>query len=196
MALYRYQANLNEGDRYSQIEIARDDGSAMVMEMGHTYDITTNELARARQRVVMVSSSSPATSPAKIVYLPLIGPVSDGDVPVWSEAQGAFVPGSGGGGGGGGSTSWEDPVTALGDLPTTGNAEGDVRLVGNDLTLYAWHHNVSLDSFDWVPLAGGGGSGGGVIADYIDISWSSTGLDVGESPIWNAALSRFEPGVL
>jgi hypothetical protein len=45
-------------------------------------------------------------------------------------------------------------VTAVGDLPATGNTTSDVRFVFNAQTFYFWSGAA------WLPIAGGGGGGG------------------------------------
>jgi len=101
MALYRYKENISPYERYGQITILLDSGQSLVMHQGGTYDLTNSERLRASKRIVLVPSSDPVAQEQPLQTLPVVGSLSDGDVPVWDEALGAFVPGTGGGGGGG-----------------------------------------------------------------------------------------------
>ena len=61
-------------------------------------------------------------------------------------------PGQGGSGGGDedvASTFWKDPVISTNGLPTTGNDDGDVRLVINEGALYFW----DADNSKWRPMS-------------------------------------------
>lgn len=100
MALYRYRENISPRDRFEQIEIPLDDGTATLLKLGGTYNLTYNEYLRASQSVVLVPSTDPISQRAKLIVLPVVGPLHTGDVPVWSEVLAAFIPGIGGGGGG------------------------------------------------------------------------------------------------
>lgn len=54
-----------------------------------------------------------------------------------------------------GTSTWRQPVMTITDLPSTGNNEGDVRLVLDTNLLYRW--DPALE--DWVVISGGGGGG-------------------------------------
>jgi len=95
MALYRYQENLSSSDRYDQIAIMLDSGQTLLMRLGRTYNLTSSEYTRASQRVVLVPSSDTPFPVQPTISLPVIGTLVDGDIPIWSESKGAFVPGSG-----------------------------------------------------------------------------------------------------
>lgn len=99
MALYRYEQNLSPNDRYTAIVITLDSGNTLQLEKGLTYDLSATERNRASQYVQLVASTDPVAGTDKIVQLSVIGDLSDGDVPVWSSAIGAFIPGSAGGSG-------------------------------------------------------------------------------------------------
>jgi hypothetical protein len=45
--------------------------------------------------------------------------------------------------GAGGSNFWKDPVATSSDLPTTGNADGDIRLVLDENMMYVWDSDLS-----------------------------------------------------
>jgi len=51
------------------------------------------------------------------------------------------------------SSNWLDPVNSIGDLPSTGNNNGDIRLVLDNNTLYRWNSGLS----QWEAISGGGG---------------------------------------
>jgi len=52
-----------------------------------------------------------------------------------------------------GSPSWKEPVATVGDLPTSGNGNGDARAVIDTGVVYVW------DGSAWVSQGGGGGTG-------------------------------------
>jgi hypothetical protein len=52
-----------------------------------------------------------------------------------------------------GAKSWREPVELVGDLPLTGNEDGDTRLVKGTSEVYQWDATGSA----WVLVAGGGG---------------------------------------
>lgn len=57
------------------------------------------------------------------------------------------------------SGAWQPPVATVADLPTTGNGNGDVRLVLADFSLRAWNGTAHV----WATVSGvtgGSGSGG------------------------------------
>jgi len=95
MALYRYKENISPYDRYEQLTILLDSGESLDMRMGRTYDLTDSERLRASKRIVLVPSSTPPSGEQPMVSLPVIGELVDGDIPIWDESLGAFVPGSG-----------------------------------------------------------------------------------------------------
>lgn len=91
---YHYQSNVSPRDRYEFIEIQLDNGSTVALQRGSRYNLSETEVARARRYAVMILSGSPADSePKLLVKLPLVGTPVDGEVPVWSTAYGAFIPG-------------------------------------------------------------------------------------------------------
>lgn len=100
MAFYTYVSNVSPSDGFDRIDILLDNGQKTTIRRGSSYDLSANEVARARRYVVMASSTDGVT-PEPVSYLPIKGSMANGQVPVWSEADAAFVPGSGGGGGGG-----------------------------------------------------------------------------------------------
>jgi hypothetical protein len=55
---------------------------------------------------------------------------------------------------GGGAEQFKQPVQSVGDLPSTGNSYGDVRVVLDSNEMYIWGQSDS-----WVLSSGGGGSG-------------------------------------
>jgi hypothetical protein len=90
---YLYKSNLDPLDRRDQLEIQLDSGSSALLRRGHYYDLSLNELTRARQYAVMeLSSESANEDPIGIVRLPIKGNPYAGQVPVWDAAQGAFIP--------------------------------------------------------------------------------------------------------
>ena len=103
---YLYASNIDPLDRRTQLEIQLDNGTTAVLRMGHFYELTAGELARARRYIVLTASTtSPDEEPIGIVYLPIKGNPTAGEVPVWEANEGVFVPGAGGGGGGGGTAT-------------------------------------------------------------------------------------------
>ena len=52
-----------------------------------------------------------------------------------------------------GSPRFKNPVAGIGDLPTQGNADGDVRVVLSSNTIYSWDEDTS----SWVTATGGTG---------------------------------------
>lgn len=62
--------------------------------------------------------------------------------------------------------TWKDPVATSTDLPTQNNSEGDVRLVLDTQTQYAW------DGATWTAIGGGGG---GITALTGDVTASGSG---------------------
>jgi hypothetical protein len=98
MAFYTYVSNVSPSDGFDRIDIPLDNGQKTTIRRGNSYDLTATEVARARKYVVM-SPSQGGASPEAVSYLPIKGNMTDGQVPVWSTTEGAFVPGVGGGGG-------------------------------------------------------------------------------------------------
>lgn len=96
---YLYANNVSPADRFDKLELQRDDGSTVVLQRGKRYDLTAGEVARASRFVALVSTVDPADSdPVGITELPVVGNMSDGQVPVWDASLGAFVPGDAGAG--------------------------------------------------------------------------------------------------
>lgn len=93
MALYTYQSNLLSTDRFDQLVILLDSGQALLLKKGETYDLSASELNRAASKVLMVPASGSAATPSKTIVLPIVGDLSNGDVPVWDTNVGSFVPG-------------------------------------------------------------------------------------------------------
>lgn len=117
MATYRYQQNNDPQARFTRISIDLDNGLTALLELGGTYDLTGNEVSRASQYIVLVSSSAAPATPLQKVELPVVGPLSDSDVPTWNSLLSAFVPTALGSGG------------TVGDA--TGSAKGIVQLAGD-----------------------------------------------------------------
>jgi hypothetical protein len=90
---YLYAANIDPFDRSSQLEIMLDNGTSAILRLGHFYDLTANELARASQYIVLTPSGAPSDEePIGIVYLPVKGNPTDGQVVLWEDTEAAFVP--------------------------------------------------------------------------------------------------------
>jgi hypothetical protein len=90
---YLYFANLDPSDRLNQLEIQLDNGTTAILRLGHSYDLTANELARARRYAVLTSTTEPADeSPIGIARLPVKGNPISGQIPQWSASEGAFTP--------------------------------------------------------------------------------------------------------
>lgn len=137
---YRYENNVSPADRFDKLELQLDNGSTVVLQRGKSYDLTASELARASRFIVLTSTADPADAdPVGIAMLPVVGTISNGQVPIWNSSLGAFVPGTvstgGGGGTGGGLDSdalygvggtsldiIEDPVTGWPARPVGGQA--------------------------------------------------------------------------
>jgi hypothetical protein len=119
MASYLYASNVSPRDSFNRIDLQRDDGTKLTLRRGGAYDLTSNELARARRYIVLTSTSNVTTDVPSVQYLPVKGVLSNGDVPVWSESEGAFVPGVGGGGGNSQTWIWDSIAEAyvLTELP-------------------------------------------------------------------------------
>jgi hypothetical protein len=97
MANYIYASNVSEQDRFTQLEIALDNGRALTLSRGGIYDLSAAEAARARSFVVLAPTSGQTFGALSVDYLPIRGALHDGDVPVWSKDELAFVPGQVGG---------------------------------------------------------------------------------------------------
>lgn len=110
---YVYVKNNSPRDRFQKIAIQMDNGETSVIEMGLAYDLTANEVARASRYVVLESGSVTSTEPIVIARLPILGDPDEGEVPIWSESNGAFIPGIVSGGGGGGGHIVQDEGSAL-----------------------------------------------------------------------------------
>lgn len=120
---YLYASNIDTLDRRTQLEIQLDNGSTALLRMGHFYDLTTSELARARQFIVLTSSSNtPDEEPIGITFLPIKGNPADGQIPVFDANEGVFVPVDAPSGVGAGPTTWtqvnNQVVVALTDAAT------------------------------------------------------------------------------
>lgn len=101
---YYYQSNLDPADRFDKLEFQLDNGDTISIRKGFYYDLTANEVARARRYVILVDSAAPAdATPQGIAELPVYGSPANGDTVTWNTSLAAFVPGppTGGGGGGG-----------------------------------------------------------------------------------------------
>lgn len=130
MSAYLYANNVSPRDRFQQVTINLDNGSAATIRRGSVYDLSATEAARARQYVVLVPSAGASQPLQRVSYLPVVGNIAEGQVPLWDESLGAFVPGdvTGGSGGGGGITISdlapaltdvvEDPITGWPSRPT------------------------------------------------------------------------------
>lgn len=123
MAFYTYVSNVSPSDGFDRVDIALDNGQKATIRKGNSYDLSATEVARARRYVVMVSSGAGST-PDAVSYLPIKGAIANGQIPVWSSAEGAFVPGSASGGGSGGGNAYEvleNAATGWPDRPDTDN---------------------------------------------------------------------------
>ncbi|HYI15509.1 MAG TPA: hypothetical protein VEX37_08965, partial [Thermomicrobiales bacterium] len=70
-----------------------DNGDSAILERGSYYDLSAAELARARKYVIMTFvATAPAVDPIGVIYLPVKGNPANGDIPVFSSADGAFEP--------------------------------------------------------------------------------------------------------
>ena len=194
---YLYSSNVNPKDRFQRLELQLDSGETIVLLMGRAYDLTASEVARARRFIVLEPTASATVDPVGIAFLPVLGVPDDGQVPIWSENDGAFISG----GGTGGSSSWKDPVASKAALPGSGNSNGDTRVViadesitGTPPTIYVW----KAASSTWVLAAGGGSGGGGIPSEPSTITFTAnlTGIQVGDPVTWDAFDERFEPGKL
>lgn len=92
MATYLYKNNVSPRDGFDLIDLQLDNGSTAVIRRGGVYELTANEVARASRFIVLTQSSAPVEQPVEIARLPIIGTPDEGDVPVWSSSDGAFVP--------------------------------------------------------------------------------------------------------
>jgi hypothetical protein len=148
---YLYASNLDSLDRRSQLEIQLDNGTSAILRKGHFYELSSTELARARQYIVLTSSATPADEePIGLVYLPVKGNPTAGQVPVWDVNEGAFVPGDAptGGGGGGGGTA-DKGVVIHGSTASTARPSGygSVEWIGSVEPTNAANNDT------WVPTA-------------------------------------------
>jgi hypothetical protein len=90
---YYYESNLDSLNRLDQVEIQLDNGDAAILRKGHYYDLTAGELQRARQYIVLTSSTVPADEqPIGVRYLPLKGNPTADQIPQWSANEAAFIP--------------------------------------------------------------------------------------------------------
>jgi hypothetical protein len=103
LTAYLYSDNVSPRDRFDRLELQLDNGSTAIIRRGVAYDLSVNEVARARPFVVMAPVGSATGVPQVIVELPVVGTPQQGDVPIWSSALGAFTPGEVSGIGGGGT---------------------------------------------------------------------------------------------
>jgi hypothetical protein len=99
---FLYATNVSPRDRFDRLELQLDNGSTAIIRRGVAYDLTANEAARAQGFVVLQPVGAATGEPQEIVRLPVVGTPQQGDVPIWSSALGAFVPGEVSGAGGGG----------------------------------------------------------------------------------------------
>jgi hypothetical protein len=60
---YLYSENVSPQDRFDQISIQMDNGSTATLRRGHVYDLTSTELSRAGQYIVLVSSDGTSEPP-------------------------------------------------------------------------------------------------------------------------------------
>lgn len=91
---YLYQSARSRVGEFTQIEIQRDDGTAMLLRQGKTYDLSSTEAERANRYIVLVSVSTPVDdTPVGVTYLPIRGTPAAGQVPIWDQTSGVFVPG-------------------------------------------------------------------------------------------------------
>jgi hypothetical protein len=91
--IFRYADNVSKEDRFDQINLTLDNGQVATLARGKSYDLTANELFRASKHIVLVPDTGvPAESASKLSYLPIVGTMTEGDAPVWSASQSAFVP--------------------------------------------------------------------------------------------------------
>jgi len=134
---YRYVSNVSPQDRFDQLEILMDDGSSGILKRGVYYDLSATEVARASQYIVLVLSSEPAdATPITIARLPVEGTLVEGDVPIWSEDNAAFVPGQAGGGGGSDASTTVKGISKLSIAPVSSTnpiavGTNDVRVTGD-----------------------------------------------------------------
>jgi hypothetical protein len=90
---YLYLNNIDPHDRSDQVEIQMSDGRTAILQRGEYYDLTADELARARQYIVLVATAEPASAdPIGVVHLPIKGNPVTGQAPVWDESESAFTP--------------------------------------------------------------------------------------------------------
>lgn len=170
---FLYASNLDPFNRLDQLEIQLDSGDTAILRRGHYYDLTVNELARARQFIVLTSSATPADeAPIGVRYLPIKGNPANGEVPLWSDSVGAFTPGSASSSGGISPAI----VNAKGDLIAATAADTVARLgVGTDATVLT-ADSTQTTGLRWATPTGGGG-GGAVSTGTAD----PTALSVGET---------------
>jgi hypothetical protein len=118
MPAYLYADNVSPRDRFTQLELQLDSGTAAVIHRGRSYDLSATEASRATRFIVLTPVSSADAVPVEIARLPIVGTPEDGDVPVWRVAYGAFVAeqiSAGGGGGGGGTGTGGNVPTETAD---------------------------------------------------------------------------------
>jgi hypothetical protein len=65
---YLYFANLDPSDRLNQLEIQLDNGTTAILRLGHSYDLTANELARARRYAVLTSTVETSITSMRASY--------------------------------------------------------------------------------------------------------------------------------
>lgn len=75
----------------------------------------------------------------------------------------------------GGSFSYKDGVATVGDLPTSGNANGDIRGVLSNTSLYMWNGS------SWIDTDSGGGGSGTVIS--VGLALPASVFTVSGSPV-------------
>lgn len=90
---YTYLRNTDPSNRFDQIEFMRDDGTTAEVIMGLRYNLSPTELARLIPHIVLEYSALPASGePIGIYRIPIKGNPDEGQVPVWREVDGVFVP--------------------------------------------------------------------------------------------------------
>jgi hypothetical protein len=135
---FLYVSNLDPTSRLDQLEIQLDNGSTAILRRGHSYDLTVNELARARRYVVMSSTGVVADEePIGITRLPVKGNPTQNQLPQWSENDGAFVPATVSGVSGG-------PYASVASLTAT-QADVDALVSRNSINVKAAPYNAVGD---------------------------------------------------
>lgn len=95
---------------------------------------------------------------------------------------------------------WKKAVEKVGELPTVGNGDGDVREVLEDHSLHIW----DATSKAWGVIEGGGGGSSLVIKDPAgthmpaepDLQFVGTGVTVTDDPVHTRTVVEITPGTL